>query len=82
MNFENKISSQGIHYSRYIASYMKEANKLGVRFYFKAFKEWLMKIGLSEQESYEIACLADNGKLELEVSAMVFLTRLKKEIGS
>lgn len=71
--FENKISSQGIHYSRYVASYFKELSKLGLRFYRKPFLEWLFDIGLDKREMYEITNYAENGKLELEGSAERFL---------
>lgn len=77
-NWDNKISSQGIHYSRYGASYRKELEKLGMRFYWSEFIDWLIKIGLREDEVYDIANMAECGKLELETSAMVYLTNLKK----
>lgn len=66
MSFENKISSQMIFYSQYIAAYVKIISKLGRPFIRKQFIKWLLDLGLSEQEAREIAKLADNGKLELE----------------
>ena len=71
--WENKISSQGIHYSRYIASYMRELNDAGKPFLRGIFMIWLRKIGLTDEEVREIEFLATNGKLELETSARKFI---------
>lgn len=79
----NKVSSQGIHYSRYIASWAKEGgNFLG---YYERlehdgkirerspFCQWLASLGLNEEEIYEIWKMAASGKMELESSAMRFM---------
>ena len=79
--FENKIVN-GDYYSRYIASYYKIANKLGVRVYRDEFLTWLNAVGVPEKEAREIANLADNGKLELETFARQYLETLNKEKGS
>jgi len=72
-NFENKKTRNGIHYSRYIASYMKECFKRGKRFWAYQFKEWLRTEQLSEQEIDDICEMADCGKMELETKAYLFL---------
>ncbi|WP_458459319.1 hypothetical protein [Pseudobutyrivibrio sp.] len=79
MNFENKLSSQNVHYSRYIASFVKECSRLGVRFGYDKFLNWLTGLGLKEDEAMDIAMLAFCGRVELEVSATKYLTNLKKE---
>ena len=75
--FENKISSQGIHYSRYCASWNKEVKyaygrgtpiKVGM-------DEWLIEIGLPKDEAREIVNFNINGKLELEESARMTIKK-------
>ena len=84
MTFENKISSQGIYYSQYIASWVKSGGNFDKEILAESgyivdivwlgeFRGWLRSIGLPEEEVYEIAKLADNGKLELEESSKLFL---------
>jgi hypothetical protein len=82
-NWENKFSSQGIHYSRYIASFNKElikyisaGNKYERFGYREDILNWLTKYcEVSEEEAVEIANLAEDGKLELEGSAMMAFKR-------
>lgn len=78
MEFENKVTHNGIYYSRYIASWIKaggnfkrdrETLLFGVQ-----FKNWLRQTGCTEEEVKEIYWLATNGKLELESSAKRFLS--------
>ena len=84
MTFENKVSSQGIYYSQYIASWVKSGGNFDKEILAESgyivdivwlgeFRGWLRSIGLPENEVYEIAKLADNGKLELEESAKAYL---------
>ena len=74
-DFENKIASNGVHYSRIIASWMKEASSFGMKRYIyeDQFQRWLGSLGLTETEQYEIYYLATNGKMELESNAYKFL---------
>lgn len=75
-NWENKVTTaHGIPYSRYIASYMKEAEKLGTKVYRDSFEEWLLSIGVDEDEASDIVEMATNGKLELETSARIFIQK-------
>lgn len=69
-DFENKVSSQGIHYSRYIASWVNELRH-PEKF---SFRQWLSEeLKLPEEEVKDIYDMYTNGKLELEVSASKFL---------
>lgn len=78
-NWKNDVTkAHGIPYSRYIASYMKEAEKLGTKVYRDSLKEWLLSIGVNENEVSDIVEMATNGKLELETSARIFIQ--KKQI--
>ena len=73
--FINKIASNGVHYSRIIASWMKEASEFGMKrfIYEDQFQRWLETLGLTKEERYEIYYLATNGKMELESNAYKFL---------
>lgn len=69
--FENKFTQAGIRYSRYIASWM---NKGGEIYYGGLFEQWLRDVlKLTEEEISDIMFLATNGKMELEVSAALFM---------
>lgn len=73
--FINKIASNGVHYTRIIASWMKEASSFGMKRYIyeDQFRRWLETLGLTEEEQYDIYYLATNGKMELESNANKFL---------
>lgn len=79
-DWSNKIASTGIHYSRYIASWIKAGGKreLKVRLYDSEFYKWLLLTGLEEGEAKEIADMFTDGKLELIESARAFLTKKNK----
>ena len=75
--FENK-EYMGIHYSRFIASWMKMGGKINYK-----FKEWLRSLiinneNIPEEIIREIYDFADNGKLELQENAAKFLAADKK----
>lgn len=69
-DFENKkTETHGVHYSRYIASWIHE-----LRYPEKhAFKEWLKSLNLNDDEVKDIYDMYTNGKLELQASANDFL---------
>lgn len=76
--FENKIID-GIHASRYVASYTHKVGKINF-----LFKDWLRQLvingrNLTEEEIRYIYNYATNGKLELEDNAVVWLDKLRKE---
>ena len=82
--FENKIV-RGIHMSRYIASWMKSGGTFTRNLWNGevAFRAWLGTLiidgdRLTEDEIREIRNYADNGKLELETSAKLFLGKRKR----
>lgn len=72
--FENKLIN-GIHATRYIMSWVREGGQLCTGGDIDDFNEWLLSLGLSEDDADYIKYLATNGKLELETSAMKFLNK-------
>lgn len=77
--FENKCY-EGIHYSRFAASWRNACEEKGVRGYFSDMVEWLMSFTINgkymdEKTAREIADFAYNGKLELETSAMLWFSK-------
>lgn len=76
--FENK-KFEGIHYSRFIASWTNE-----VGFVSYEMKDWLKTITINDkhlpddviEEIYE---MGSTGKLELETSAKFFAKKLKEQ---
>lgn len=71
--FDNK-QFEGIYYSRFIASYVKVADK----FYRDEFTDWLKQLVINgktmpEDVVMDIVELGTNGKLELESNARAFL---------
>ena len=82
--FENKKTTKGIYYSRYIASWLRIGGRIpgrGKRFQnVQLFTRWLSEVeGLNEKEIADILFLAENGKMELEDSAKKFLEEHKDE---
>ncbi len=72
MSFENKLTHNGIHYSRYIASWLKVGGQIHYR---GLFQKWLKeREQLTDEEIYEITEMARNGKLELQESALEFMS--------
>jgi hypothetical protein len=72
--FENVLIN-GIHVSRYIASWTKASRHAGRPVYFDdLFMQWLKEeAGLSDDEVRTIHNFAINGKLELETNAERFI---------
>lgn len=73
--FENK-SINGIHASRYIASWVRAGGALYYGEDIHNFYKWLLSLDITEDEAKHIKRLAENGKLELEVSAEAFIKEL------
>ena len=73
-NWENGLAC-GEPYSRYIASYRKMCDRMGVPFYRLMFRRWLEDIGLEENDINNIMNMQDNGKLEFEEHARRFLAK-------
>ena len=76
-DFENKVSSCGIHYSRYIASWYRSGGDFCNRDS-DGFKLWAMSTGVTKEEADDMWFIATNGKMELEDSAEAFLRRNKE----
>ena len=77
--FENKVI-EGIHISRFIASWQEATGNC--RKEKGLFREWLKSLVingryLTDGEVHDILFVADNGKLELEMSAKAFIKEKK-----
>ena len=69
MAFENKKDTKyGVHYSRWIASWLNSGGKTGI-----LFRTWLEDMGLASEEITDIVSLATTGKCEFEKSAKKFI---------
>lgn len=88
MILENKISSQGIHYSRYLMSWLTAGGTFDTSPYwnvkeeckekytgFHGFNRWLESLGLPEEEIADIVTMT-KGKRELENDIRDFLNAL------
>lgn len=71
VQFENALTHNGIHYSRYIESWRRMGGKI---FYGGLFEDWLRETQkLTDEEIRDILLIATNGKMELEMSAKMFM---------
>lgn len=72
--FENKLINGNIYATRFIASWLRSGGKLdGSHKRYDDFRKWLKSLGLNDEDIHDICFLADNGKLELEMSAEKFI---------
>lgn len=72
--FENKLTSEGISYSRYAASWRKTGKPIiDHRAPNTLFWKWLKSRNLSDEECWGIVNLATCGKVELEDDARKFV---------
>ena len=81
--FENKIF-EGIHYSRFVASWVKVGGELRSRNAY-LMKDWLRTLTINDKKIpediiMEIYNFATNGKLELQELAKRFLENGGKEV--
>lgn len=72
--FTNKLIN-GVHESRYIASWLNAGGSLYYVEDVDDFCTWLLSMGLTKEEAAHIRHLATNGKLELEKSAEKFINK-------
>ena len=82
--FENKKTKKhDVNYSRYIASWLRKRGRWieGDFCEFDGyehcgyFAKWLRTIGVDEDEINDICRMAECGKVELEMSAMLFIKK-------
>jgi hypothetical protein len=66
---ENKKTQNGIHYSRFIASWVNA----GGTDWGEYFAKWLAENGCTEEDIHAIQEMRMTGKLELEVGAKQFM---------
>lgn len=71
--FENKVVGGYTYETRYIASWLKAGGSLKHGGDIDYFREWLLSLNLNEDEANHIVFLATNGKLELELSAKIWM---------
>jgi len=70
--FDN-IFINDIHATRYIVSWFKSGGSLKGQRRNGEFEQWLISLGVDEEDRRYIFELATNGKLELENSAKKFI---------
>ena len=70
-DFENAITHNGIDYSRYVSSWLRNGGKIYPE---GLFYRWLReKEKLTEEEISDIYFMMQTGKMELEMSAKEFI---------
>ena len=75
--FENKVINGYIYATRFIISWVKSGGKFDRHGKgYDDFRKWLESLELKTEDIEDIMFLAQNGKLELEVSAKKFITNL------
>ena len=79
--FENKKFDTGFdghtYATRFIVSWIREGGQLRYGEDIDNFYEWLLSLGLNNDDADYIKFLATNGKLELEISAGKFLKNIE-----
>ena len=78
--FENKAINGYIYATRFIMSWVRSGgtfDKYGQGY--DDFREWLESLELKTEDIEDIMFLAQNGKLELEVSARNYIANLSRE---
>ena len=77
MSFENKIINGCDYATRFIMSWVRSGGTFGKHGKgYDDFRKWLESLELKTEDVEDIMFLAQNGKLELEVSAKKFITNL------
>ena len=75
--FENKIINGCDYATRFIMSWVRSGGTFGKHGKgYDDFRKWLESLELKTEDIEDIMFLAQNGKLELEVSAKKFITNL------
>ena len=77
--FENKIINGCDYATRFIMSWVRSRGTFGKHGKgYDDFRKWLESLKLKTEDIEDIMFLAQNGKLELEVSAKKFITNLSR----
>ena len=76
--FENRQINGYVQETRFIASWLREGGQLRTEEDYDNFYEWLLSLGLNQDDADRIKFLASNSKMELENSARKFLKNLSK----
>lgn len=75
--FENKVIDGYTYATRFIMSWVRSGGKFDKRGEgYGDFRKWLESLKLDPEDIKDIMFLAENGKLELEVSAKIFMANL------
>jgi len=75
--FENaKTEAQGVHYSRYIASW----RNVGGDYFGNQFEKWLKENSCTKNEIADIVVMATCGKMELEKTAKAYVNKMNELI--
>ena len=75
--FENKAINGYTYATRFIMSWVRSGGKFGIHGEgYGDFRKWLESLGLKTEDIEDIMFLAQNGKLELEISAKNYLNNL------
>ena len=75
--FENKLINGYIYATRFIMSWVRSGGTFDEHGEgYNDFRKWLESLGLKTEDIKDIMFLAQNGKLELEVSAKNYITNL------
>lgn len=78
--FENKVINGYTYATRFIMSWVRSGGNFGKHGEgYDDFRNWLKSLGLKSDDIEDIMFLAQNGKLELEVSAKNYITNLSRE---
>jgi len=78
--FEN-LTANGVHYSRYIMSWVRVGGTINKTGGNSDFNNWLESLELTTEDIDNIMRLATNGKMELETSARRWILQ-KEELES
>ena len=77
--FENKIINGCDYATRFIMSWVRSGGTFGKHGkVYDDFRKWLESLELKTEDMEDIMFLAQNGKLELEVSAKNYITNLSR----
>ena len=77
MSFENKVINGCDYATRFIMSWVRSGGTFGKHGKgYDDFRKWLESLELKTEDIEDIMFLAQNGKLELEISAKKFITNL------